>query len=114
MSEYYAYGFVNKELDGAVRAIQFGHACIGMMQLMSQTDEECPFHEVPNIVLFGVQGERGIVETAQLLRREVDSVKFHLWYEPDHDLGYTALCTVPIRGIIREAFSGFEKLQPIG
>jgi len=114
MSDQYVYGFVNTELDSAQRAIQFGHAVLQMMHDLPdqvQQGRADPINKTPNFVLFGIIGEKGILETAKLLDLEVSSVPFTLWYEPDHDLGYTAICTVPIRGVIREAFSGFDMLE---
>jgi hypothetical protein len=108
MSLLRVYGFVNTEFDRATCAVQFGHACLQMAEEHGRL-----FSSLKNVhlVLFGISGERGIIDTASLLRDEVSTVPFSMFYEPDHDLGYTAICTTPVQGVMQEAFSGFQLLD---
>jgi hypothetical protein len=64
---------------------------------------------VPNIVLIGVPDVRALARV-QLKLRDAGITFFH-WDEPDGDLGFTAIATVPIRGALRDVLANYRLLK---
>ena len=95
----YTYCFLRKDLPGVVRAIQLGHAC---MELGKMLDSDEP---IANMVLFEVADQSELVRVSGWLNDV--SLKHHIFYEPDYNTGYTAICTEPLTGDQRVPFSGF-------
>jgi hypothetical protein len=64
---------------------------------------------IPNIVLIGVPDVRAL-DRVQLKLRDAGITFFH-WDEPDDDLGFTAIATVPIRGPLRDVLKNYRILK---
>lgn len=98
-SPWYKYVFVRRDLSEAQRIIQVGHACYEVGQ--------SSLPDTPNMVLFEVAGEAELIEVSRQL--DVAGVKYAMFFEPDHDTGYTALCTYPVTGEERRVFANYSK-----
>lgn len=105
MSDQYIYVFVRKDLSIAQQIIQVSHASSDMAWRKASDQPS----ETPNVCLFQVENERELVAVAQCMKR--DGVEHEMFYERDHDTGYTALATVPIRGEQRLLFKDYRKYE---
>lgn len=92
---YYTYGFVRLDLPVVQQIIQFGHATHEAALLGAP-------RVAPHVCLFEVENERELIDVSREL--DVQGVRHALFYEPDGDVGYTALATAPIAGADREWF----------
>lgn len=103
MAENYTYCFLRKDLPAVVRAIQLGHAT---MELGKMLGSEEP---IANLILFEVANEQELMRVDTWL--EDIGVKRHMFYEPDYNTGYTAICCEPLTGDARVPFSNFKLFQ---
>lgn len=46
------------------------------------------------LVALSVKNEKGLIKVSELLEQQ--GIGFKMFYEPDYNYGYTALCTVPV------------------
>jgi hypothetical protein len=46
------------------------------------------------LVALSVKNEAGLIKVSELLEQQ--EIKFKMFYEPDYNYGYTALCTEPV------------------
>lgn len=107
MSANYVYVFVRKDLTPQQQIVQVAHACLNGAGYGSDARKMAK----ANIVLIGVDDELELVNTRRLLAQEAPSIRTFAFFEQDHDLGYTAFCTSPVTGSMREVFSGWKILQ---
>lgn len=103
MSNYYTYTFVRLDLPMSQRIIQHGHACHNAAVALGACDVA-----TPNIVLFEVADETELVEVSKKLR--LLGIGFEMFYERDHDQGFSALATLPIfrDDEKRKSFEGYR------
>jgi hypothetical protein len=65
-----------------------------------------PPEEQTFLVALSVRNEEILLKTAGLLEQQ--GIKFSIFYEPDHDYGYTALCTEPVTFSTHKLFSKYN------
>lgn len=95
----YVFIFVRYDLPLPQQLVQTNHATMKMASLYG-------IEGTPNIALIGVSD---IVELRNVSRLLSDlEVPHHDWYEPDFDLGFTAIATAPISGAQRTALSHYD------
>jgi hypothetical protein len=46
------------------------------------------------LIALSVKNEAGLIKVSELLEQQ--GIKFKMFYEPDYNYGYTALCTEPV------------------
>lgn len=96
----YTYCFIRKDLPRHYQIIQACHATQEVAKSARHPEQTCHF------VLLEVRDEEHLVDVKMKLdRRGIDS---HMFHEPDHNTGYTAICTVPIYGRDRDFFRRFK------
>lgn len=95
----YSYIVCRKDMSPSYQAVQSSHAA---MEMGFRTT--CPSSPV-HIVLLGISNQEELIKLASRLEKK--GVNFQLFYEPDYDTGYTALCTFPVEGKI----DGLKRLQ---
>jgi hypothetical protein len=89
----YSYIVCRRDMTPSYQAVQSAHAAMEMgFRTMTPGG---PVH----IVLLGISNQEELLELADKLQRE--NVKFELFYEPDYETGYTALCTYPMEGKVK-------------
>lgn len=82
--------FVRQDLTLAQQIIQTNHATFEMAYTLSQSVDDL----VPSLVLIGVPNKKALERViAKLKLHHIDASAF---YEPDNDLGLTAVVTVPL------------------
>lgn len=84
--------------------MQTNHATI---TLTSKYRIQC----VPNVVLIGVPNEMALMHVRDELRAA--GVGFHLWEEPDFDMGFTAIATTPLTKQEKQLLSHYRLWRPI-
>lgn len=84
----YCYAFVREDLPNVVKLVQTSHACMEMGFVNKKPDEQV------FLVVLSVANERALMRVSELLDRK--KIKHEIFYEPDFDYGYTALCTEPV------------------
>ncbi len=92
---FYVYVIVRKDLTAEQQAVQVAHAAL-----------EAGFHsskpqEPPNLVLLEVENEESLLRAACKLERA--QVKHHVFFEPDNEVGHSALAAGPLRGKVNRA-----------
>ncbi len=98
----YVYIAVRSDMTSAQKLVQSSHAA-----QQSGAKFGCP--DNCHMVVFEVkdQDELGkFCETAH-----GTGINYELFYEPDYNLGHTAVCTEPITGDLRLAFRKFQLLE---
>jgi hypothetical protein len=91
--DYYVYVLVRKDIPLRAQAVQACHACY---------DGQLTKRKSCNLVLLNVEDENDLQKYATLCRDQ--DIKFEMFYEPDYDLGWTALATMPLKGEKRSLF----------
>jgi len=62
------------------------------------------------MVLCAIPGVRELDRlSCELKHQDIDH---HMFYEPDYDTGYTAICTEPIYGDARKLFRKYKLWKP--
>ena len=92
--KYYSYILVRKDLPHSVQVVQASHAA-----METGFRSEAPPEPV-NFAVLGVENEHQLLDCAEQLRNL--GIGFELFFEPDYNRGYTALCTHPKWDRIRE------------
>jgi hypothetical protein len=86
----YIYTFIRRDLSPEQKIVQLGHACHEAGKLLKHEENQ----ETSSLILLSAQNEKELKSIA----RKIDcaGIDFHMFYEPDYDTGYTAICTRPI------------------
>ena len=87
----------------AAQIVQFGHACLEAGHRFRQPETSC------NLVVLSVPSEKHL--HAAVARIECIGLRCEIFYEPDNELGYTAVCTEPVSGPARRIFRRFQLWQ---
>lgn len=104
MNTPYTYIFVRKDLSPAQQIVQASHAALEAGFRFNQPDT--PTH----IVLIGINDQAGIMSTADFLTDK--GIDYELFFEPDHDIGYTSIATKPLVSEQRKPLRRFSLYNP--
>lgn len=99
----YTYVFVRADIPLSYQIVQACHACLerGLSLPVCNKPDQTSF-----LILFSVKDEQDLKQKADYLDRH--DISFSMFYEPDYDTGYTAICTEPIYGEQRKLFKKFK------
>lgn len=86
----YIYTFIREDIPHAQKIVQLGHACHEAGKMLSPQEHTEP----SNLILLSAKDEDELIDIAK--RVDCAGIKFHMFYEPDNQMGYSALCTRPI------------------
>lgn len=85
--KYYSYILVRKDLPHSVQVVQAAHAAM-------ETGFVAPKPSEPvNFAVLGVKSEKHLLECA--IKLDELGIGYEMFFEPDDERGYTALCTYP-------------------
>lgn len=103
MTESYLYIFVRTDLSIPHQIVQSNHAALHLA-LNHQG-----IQGVPNIVLIGVPNLKSLLKVERKLMEA--QIHYFAWHEPDNDMGFTSIATVPLSGHIRSILSNYRLYQ---
>lgn len=101
----FMYIFVRNDLPAVVKLIQVAHATHEAGIEFGKDNFLLPIH----FCVFGVKNEDKLKSIAWDLTQ--GKLNFHMFYEPDLDIGNTAIAVEPLIGEEREWFQGFKLLK---
>ena len=95
----YIYVLVRTDIPVADQMVQVGHVCY---------EAGLKFGAEPDtyLVLCQVDTEEALLEAE--LRLNHEGIETHKFHEPDDDMGYTALCSQPVSGNLRNKFRRYK------
>lgn len=99
----YVYIFVRRDIPIAHAIVQACHACFELG--IKLTDEHKP-KKTSHMVLLKVKNERELMTIVETL--ELNDIHHTMFFEPDNNLGYTAIATQPIYGEKRMLFRKYK------
>ena len=85
MKKPYTYILVRKDISPEQRVVQAAHAALEAGFRFQKPDE------TSYLIVLEVANEQELNEAAQVI--ESRGIKFYKFFEPDNDMGYSALCT---------------------
>lgn len=110
MEPYFIYVWVRTDIPLAQQLVQVGHACYdaGVVQghLVTLDTSEDTLPESPHMCLLQVPSQDALKEVATHLMSS--DIQFQAFFEPDNDMGFSAICTEPIKGDKRKALRGYK------
>jgi len=86
----YIYTFIREDIPFAQKIVQLGHACHEAGKLLNYNEHK----DVSSLVLLSAKNEDDLKNIARIV--ECAGIDFHIFYEPDNNMGYSALCTRPV------------------
>ncbi len=106
MSESYIYTFVRDILPHTQKIVQIGHACY---EAGKKFTDSCG---ISNLILLSARNEEDLLKIADNL--EVSDINHTIFYEPDNEMGHSAICTEPITKSEQRALFRKYKLVKFG
>lgn len=91
MSMSYIYAFIREDIPLAQKIVQIGHACYEAGKEFSDNVG------ISNLILLSAKDEENIKDIAYIL--EANNIEFHAFFEPDNNMGYSAICTRPMTDV---------------
>jgi hypothetical protein len=101
METAYTYLFIRRDLPGPTQIVQAAHAA---------AEAGHKFGEHSHLICFGIHDQNDLLKASIFL--ESKGIRFQMFFEPDHNTGYTAICTEPLKGDARKPMRRFSLLQP--
>jgi len=95
----YSYVFVRKDISVPDQMVQVGHVCMEAGKKFRQP-------KGTHLILLEVEDSVGlgiVVMLCGMMR-----IRYFLFYEPDEDMKYTALCTEPVSKSQKDVFKSFK------
>lgn len=81
----YIYTFIRRDLSHEQKIVQLGHATWEAGQVFDRPSKTA------SLVLLSAENEHDLKSIARKL--DGKGIDYHMFYEPDYDTGYTAICT---------------------
>lgn len=105
MSPSYIYIFVRTDLPMAAQIVQTNHATYQASQQFRQEGNEIPY-----MILIGVADKQALEDVMERLKRH--DIRFEAFYEPDNDMGLTAVTTHLLTNKERCPLRSYPKWTP--
>ncbi len=91
--------FIRTDIPLPNQIVQVGHVCYEAgLKFQAKNDTY--------LVLFRVDFEDELREIESWLN--FNGIETHIFFEPDNDMGYSALCTQPVSGSLRKLFKKYR------
>jgi len=95
----YTYVLVRKDIPTEDALVQSCHACLQAGQSFGQFPGD-------HLVLLSVKDEEALLKTEEMLAQK--GINFEIFWEPDDNMGFTALCTEPLMKESRKLFRKYQ------
>jgi hypothetical protein len=94
----YIYTFIREDISPEQKIVQLGHACHEAGKLLDPRE----YPDVSTMILLSAQDQKDL----RLISRKLDcaGIDHYMFFEPDNDMGYSAICTRPIVSNRERAF----------
>jgi len=96
----HVYTFVRKDLPINHQIVQACHSALEA----GSSFKKCG--DIPNLVLLQVEDEDHLDKTSELLFDK--KIRFHKFYEPDNDMGFSSITTEPLDAETKKALSNYK------
>jgi hypothetical protein len=100
LDECSVYVFVRQDIPLPQQLVQAAHAVFGMTSLSPHGEGS------PNIIVIGMPHLASLLKAAKKLKAA--QVPHFDWHEPDGDLGFTAIATLPLHGAQKEPLANYR------
>lgn len=101
----YVYSIIRKDIPLADQIVQTAHSAFHAGET-TQHLEILPNQDIPSLVLLQVDNEEQLQALSKKLKeKDIVHSKF---FEPDDNLGYTSITTVPVTDEQRKVFSNYR------
>ena len=98
----YTYLLVRKDLTVPQQIVQSAHASL---------EAGHTYGEHSHLICCGVETEKALLSAANYL--DANNILYSIFFEPDNNLRYTAICTEPLTGHERKPMKRFELLTEL-
>lgn len=105
MAERYVFVFIRQDIPVSQQIVQSNHATLSLASLY-------PIQGTPNIVVIGVPNEAALRRAEKKL--EEFRIPYFAWIEPDFDLGFTAITTLPLDRSEKAVLANYRVYSPVG
>ena len=99
----YSYVFIRRDIPIHAQLVQSAHAAL---ELGFQLPPEKKPDKTSFLILLDADNQDHLNEIARYL--DDRDIEFHKFFEPDYDMGYTAICTEPLSQDKRKYFKKFN------
>lgn len=98
------YTFIRRNIPIQQQLVQAAHSA-------AQAGAEFlnPKH-IPSLIMLDANDQCHLLEVAQYLCK--NGIKFHMFFEPDNQMGYSSITTEPVTLEQRQIFSQFKLWRP--
>lgn len=103
MQNPYTYVFIRKDIPLAAQLVQSSHATL---ELGIRLPEHKKPQKVSSLIMLSIKDEEKLLQTKDELDER--GIQNYMFYEPDYNMGYTAICTEPIYLDDRRYFKKFQ------
>jgi hypothetical protein len=105
MDHPYTYIFIRKDLSLAQQLVQASHAA-----LEAGFEFEKP-HKTSSIIMIGAENKDELYNIRDRLERH--GIRHHMFFEPDFEMGHSAIATEPIKDLkTRRLMSKYSLYKP--
>jgi len=99
----YTYVFIRRDIPLHAQLVQSSHAAL---ELGLQLSPEKKPEKTSFLILLDAEDQAHLEKIARYL--DDRDIEFHKFFEPDYDMGYTAICTEPLSLDMRKHFKKFN------
>jgi hypothetical protein len=86
----YIYTFIREDLSPAQQIVQLGHACHEAGKLLNENEWKHPL----SLILLSAKGQSDLIHISRMI--DCVGIDHHMFFEPDNETGYSAICTRPV------------------
>lgn len=86
----YIYTFIREDISIAQKIVQLGHACHEAGKLLTHADHK----STSSLVLLSAKDGDELLAIAEKI--SAAGIDFSIFYEPDNNMGHSAICTRPV------------------
>lgn len=105
MDHPYTYIFIRKDLSPAQQLVQASHAALEAGFTFDKP------HKTSSIIMIGAENKDELYDIGARLERH--GIRHHMFFEPDFEMGHSAIATEPIHDIkIRRVMSKYKLYKP--
>jgi hypothetical protein len=96
----YAYTFIRRDLPIQHQLVQ---ACHSALEAGSEFKEP---NQIPNLILCNAEDEPHLNHIGNFL--DSHEIRYHKFFEPDNEMGYSAITTEPLTDEKKKVLSNFK------